>query len=523
VYSPNQHETRRPVIAVIGGGASGTLTAIHLLRLAAAGRPPVRIALIDAFGRHGLGQAYSTTHPGHLLNAPAGTMSAVAGDPDQLLRWATANHLAHDGFLRRSDYGHYLRDTLAEAARRAAPASTVTSVTAQVVRISDCAPRHPLRLHLAADGHVDADIAVLAVGSPAPAAPCPVPDSPRYIADPWAPGALCRASDGRPVVVLGTGLTAMDVAIAVTDAHPRTVVHAVSRHALLPRAHRTRTEPGRPTWLPALAGPGGPVRLGELMWQVRTAVSDRPEAWEEIMDALRPHVPRLWQRLTVADRQVFLRHVARYWEVHRHRMPPQTARRVSALLGTGRLSVHAGQVRAVTAESGALRVRIEYGAGTGFGPAARASTRYAAVAGEGTVAASGTAHSPSTTRAAGTAHTAGTGHAAGTCVEYEAGWLINATGPDGDITRTSDPLLRDLFDRGLARPDPLRLGLDATPSGTVLNAAGRPSGTLFTLGPPLRGLWYETTAIPEIRTQAAALALRLTAAALMPARRGTAA
>ena len=473
VYSPDQHESRRPVIAVIGGGASGTLTAIHLLRQAAAGRPPVRIALIDADGRHGLGQAYSTTHPGHLLNAPAGTMSAVAGDPGQLLRWATANRVAHDGFLRRSDYGRYLRDTLAEAARRAGPASTVTPVTAQVARITDRARRHRLRLHLAADGHIDADIAVLAVGGPAPTAPCPVPDSPRYIADAWTPGALRRVCDGRPVVVLGTGLTAMDVAIAVTDAHPRTVVHAVSRHALLPRAHRRSAEPGRPTWLPALAGPGGPVRLGELIWQVRAAMKDRPEAWEEIMDALRPHVPRLWQRLPVADRQVFLRHVARYWEVHRHRMPPETARRVSALLGTGRLSVHAGQVRAVTPEPGALRVRIE--------------------------------------------------HAAGGGTEHEAGWLINATGPDGDITRTGNPLLRDLFDRGLARPDPLRLGLDAAPSGALLDSSGRPNGTLFTLGPPLRGLWYETTAVPEIRTQAAALALRLTAAALVPARRNTAA
>jgi uncharacterized NAD(P)/FAD-binding protein YdhS len=68
-----------------------------------------------------------------------------------------------------------------------------------------------------------------------------------------------------------------------------------------------------------------------------------------------------------------------------------------------------------------------------------------------------------------------------------------------------------------------RLGLDATPSGTLLDTGGRPSSTLFTLGPPLRGLWYETTAIPEIKTQAAALALRLTAAAPVAARRGTAA
>jgi uncharacterized NAD(P)/FAD-binding protein YdhS len=472
VYSPDLHGNHRPTIAIVGGGASGTLTAIHLLRLVAAGRPPVRIALIDADGRHGLGRAYGTTHPGHLLNAPASTMSAVAGDPDQLLRWATANQVAHDGFLRRSDYGRYLRDTLAEAQRRAGPGSTVTPVTSEVVRISDGAPRHPLRLHLAADGHIDANLAVLAVGNPAPAAPCPVPASHRYIADPWAPGALRRAGDGRPVIVIGTGLTAMDVAIAVTGAHPHTVVHAVSRHGLLPRVQHARPATGRATWLPALAGPGGPIRLGDLMWQVRAAMRDRPEAWEEIMDALRPHVPRLWQRLSVADRWVFLRHVARYWEVHRHRMPPDTARRVSALHCAGRLSVHAGRVSAVTVAPGAIRVRVE--------------------------------------------------DETGTSAEHEAGWLINATGPGADITRAAGPLLRDLFSSGMARPDPLRLGIDASPGGAVLDAAGRPSETLFTLGPPLRGQWYETTAIPEIRTQAAALALRL-ASATVPARPGTAA
>jgi uncharacterized NAD(P)/FAD-binding protein YdhS len=283
---------------------------------------------------------------------------------------------------------------------------------------------------------------------------------------------LRRAGDGRPVIVIGTGLTAMDVAIAVTGAHPHTVVHAVSRHGLLPRVQHARPATGRATWLPALAGPGGPIRLGDLMWQVRAAMKDRPEAWEEIMDALRPHVPRLWQRLSVADRWVFLRHVARYWEVHRHRMPPDTARRVSALHCAGRLSVHAGRVSAVTVAPGAIRVRVE--------------------------------------------------DETGTSAEHEAGWLINATGPGADITRAAGPLLRDLFSSGMARPDPLRLGIDASPGGAVLDAAGRPSETLFTLGPPLRGQWYETTAIPEIRTQAAALALRL-ASATVPARPGTAA
>jgi uncharacterized NAD(P)/FAD-binding protein YdhS len=433
----------------------------------------MRIALIDRLGRHGLGQAYSTTHPGHLLNSPVAKMSALAGDPGHLLRWARTTGadggtggVTREGFLSRQAYGRYLCDTLAAAERAAHPAATVRRITSHVVRISDCAPRHPLRLHLAADGHIDADAAVLATGNLPPVPPFPVPVTPRYVADPWAPGALRGARDGSPVVVLGTGLTAMDVAIAVTGGSRRTVVHAVSRHALLPQPHRQGAATAGIGWLPVLSD-DGPVRLSELMWQVRTTVADRPGYWQDIVDALRPYVPRLWRRLPVDDQRMFLRHVARYWEVHRHRMPPDTARRVAALRCARRLTVRAGRITAVTEAANGLRIRIEEG---------------------------------------------------GTTTELAAGWLVNATGPNPDISTASDPLLRDLLDRGLARPDPLRLGLDASPGGAVLDASGRPSSTIFTLGPTLRGLRYETTAIPEIRDQAAALALRLTAAAHAPAR-----
>lgn len=100
----------------------------------------------------------------------------------------------------------------------------------------------------------------------------------------------------------------------------------------------------------------------------------------------------------------------------------------------------------------------------------------------------------------------------GRTAEIAARWLINATGPATDITATQDPLLRGLLHAGLATPDPLRLGLQAAADGALLDVSGRPSGTLFTLGPPLRGQLYETTAVPEIRDQAAALAIRLISA-----------
>jgi uncharacterized NAD(P)/FAD-binding protein YdhS len=149
---------------------------------------PLRVALIDRYGRHGLGQAYSTTHPDHLLNSPVGLMSAVTGDPGHLARWAAANGVPHDGFLPRQAFGRYLRELLADAERAARPAATITRITSDVVALTANGLRRPLRLHLAADGRIDAaDVAVLATGNQRPAARCPVPDSPRYIADPWAP------------------------------------------------------------------------------------------------------------------------------------------------------------------------------------------------------------------------------------------------------------------------------------------------------------------------------------------------
>ena len=142
-------------------------------------------------------------------------------------------------------------------------------------------------------------------------------------------------------------------------------------------------------------------------------------------------------------------------------MPPETARRAEALVAAGRLSVHRGRVTAATGQGGGVGVRIDYGGSAG---------------------------------------------------ELTVGWLINCTGPGSDITAADEPLLRQLLELGLARPDPLRLGLDADAHGAVRDAGGRPAGDLYALGPLLRGCRYETTAIPEIRGQAAALARQLIAA-----------
>jgi uncharacterized NAD(P)/FAD-binding protein YdhS len=463
----------RPLdIAIIGGGASGTLAAVQLLRNAAASGLPLRIKLIDEHGRHGLGQAYATEDPAHLLNAMAGQMSALTGDPDHLITWAadnasgafdraatSAGAVSRTTFLSRPDYGRYLRDTLADAERQALPVARLMRISSQALAIRRASGTKALRLVLA-DGHIEADVAVLATGNAPARLPFETPPSERVVAEPWRPGALSGVTrDGGSVVILGTGLTMLDLALAVTANNPSAVIHAVSRHGLLPRSHPGAPPAGRqPLWLPVMTRTTGPVRLADLMWQVRSVIAATPANWFDVMDALRPLVPGLWRRMPAEDKRLFLRHVARYWEVHRHLVPPATARRITALRATGRLLVHSGKITAVTQRADRLQIVAHTGADT---------------------------------------------------VQFEADWLINGTGSTGDVEASASPLLRDLFATGMARPDPVRLGIDASPDGRLLSRAGVASNVLFALGPPLRGLWYETTAIPEIREQAASLARQI--------------
>ncbi|MDA0633663.1 hypothetical protein OUY22_09560, partial [Nonomuraea sp. MCN248] len=270
--------------------------------------------------------------------------------------------------------------------------------------------------------------------------------------------------DGAPVLVLGTGLTMVDVALTVTRAHPGTVVYALSRRGLLPRAH-----PPVPAAPVPVTFPDGPLRVADLLRVVRQAVRANAGDWHGVMEGLRPRTQELWTRLAPGERRIFLDRVARYWEIHRHRVPPASATALAELLASGRLRLLRGRLAGALPAGAGLRVRAELD---------------------------------------------------GTVRELDVGWLVNATGPGADVT--SDPFLAGLVSAGAARRDALGLGLDAGPDGAVRDATGRPGERVFAVGPLLRGRLYETTAVPEIRAQAAALAPRLLEAVRAPRSRLTA-
>lgn len=448
-----------PTIVIVGAGASGTLLAVSLLRTRRA-----RVVLLERHGHFGPGLAYTTTSFAHLLNVPAGRMSGLVDAPDDFVEWTRhgVSDAAGNAFLARGLYGQYLADLLERAAAEHDPAA-LACVPERAVD-ADLSGERPAVV-LASGRRLGADRIVLAVGNMPPVDP-PIPGlaeagEARYIRDPWSRGSTEGIPPDEPVLVIGTGLTMIDVALHLAARGHRGTIHAVSRRGLLPQPHRDLEAP--PAHYPAPGVERWPTSALGLLRAVRAHVERAGREgidWRDALTALRSVTPRLWKSMPGSERARFLRHLQPYWDTHRHRIAPTGFAAIQRMISRGRLRVSAGRIAEVR------------------------NTPHALVA---------------VVRARGerTAH------------ELPVARIINCTGPGGDFRRADRPLLNSLFAKGLLCQDELRLGILATDHGAVLDREQRPSEVLWTLGPPLRSMLWETTAIPEIRVQARDLAQRL--------------
>jgi uncharacterized NAD(P)/FAD-binding protein YdhS len=328
-------------IAIVGAGYSGTMAAVE----AARAMPGAEVTLVEKRGRFAAGAAYSTQSASHLLNVRARGMSAFADDPDHFVRWAEAEGLGGpDTFVPRRAYRRYLEGVLAGAA--------VTRVTGEAAAAADGA------LALADGRRLAFDALILAGGNYGGRLPARL-DVPA-VDDPWSAEGLAAiaglARQEKDLLLVGTGLTMVDVALSLVDAGFEGRMVAVSRRGLLPRAHE---EPASPPFAMA-----SPARLGALVRSVRGAEGP----WRAAVDSLRPHTQALWRGLSLAEKKRFLRHLRPWWDVHRHRIAPPVARRIAALVEAGRLAVLAGRIRGGT--GGAVTVAVRGGGERGFEVAA---------------------------------------------------------------------------------------------------------------------------------------------------------
>ncbi|SHN28924.1 FAD/NAD(P)-binding protein [Cryptosporangium aurantiacum] len=431
---------------VIGSGASGVLTAV---RLAAQADGPVTV--VESAPTVGRGVAYSTTDYGHLLNSRTETMSLYPDRPGHFLEWCREHGLycGPAGYAPRATYGRYLAEALENTVRRSG--GRVRVVRGRAVAVEDAGSVRVVRL--ADGGALSASDVVLALGHP----PTRTADI-----DPWCPGALDRIDPSDDVVLLGTGLTAVDVLVTLAGRGHTGQLVAISRHGLLPRIHVD--PPPRPV-PPKVSG----HTSRELLGQIRHAVDLHARTggdWRGVVDGLRPDVDRLWTGLPVTEQDRFLRHLSRLWEIHRHRMAPVIGAQLRRLTIEGRLRVVAGSISRVES--------TPHGATVTWTPR-------------------------------------GTGRP----VPLTADAVVDCRGP-GAWVGHPDPLARQLAADGLTSPDAHRIGFATTDDGQLIGADGEPVPGLWTLGPLRRGSRYETTAIPEIRAQAVTIADRISARSALP-------
>jgi uncharacterized NAD(P)/FAD-binding protein YdhS len=464
-------------VAIVGGGASGALAAVHLLREPRE-RGALEIDLIDRTGSFGAGVAYGTTDPLHLLNVPAVRMGAIAGRPEHFHEWLAerGEPVAEEAFLSRGLYATYIRDLLARAERQA-DGARLRRHCGEVETIvehhgaagpgagGDGGEVAPLELTLAGGERTWADRVILALGPLGAGDPIRVPAelkaSGAYVADPWESGALESARLDREVLVVGTGLSMVDIALTLCEGGGGPRVRAVSRHGLVPRRHRRTLTNLRRFHVPTETGRLEPI-VSSVFAQI-CRVAQQGDDWRDVIDSMRPVTPALWKALEVEERRRFLTEFQRLWDVHRFRMAPEVADRFEALQAAGRIRTESNAI--VSLEPHGDRARV-----------------FLRIPG---------AHDLDV---------------------VEVDRVINCSGAGCDLGRQAPPVLAGLLAAGAARADELGLGLDVSEGGALLGADGTPSERLFAIGALRKGVEWEAIGVTEIRDHSGEVAKQIVAA-----------
>jgi uncharacterized NAD(P)/FAD-binding protein YdhS len=457
---------RRPrpdakVIAIVGGGFTGLMTMANLLRLGQESGMPLHIVLIDRQPAMGEGIAYRTNDARHLLNVPAGRMSAWADRPDDFLTFARSKDpsAGPDDFLPRKIYGEYVRKTVLDLAESAGDHLSAAIVHDEVKSLEQSSSSG-WDIETAGRRSVHADLAILGVGHRPPNDPLEnrwMGTRTRFVGDPWAALVLSQIGPDEPVLLIGSGLTAVDVALTLNRPGRRAPILALSRRGLLPMSH-TRQQAKNADMsgvVNRLLDPATRLTVRRIVSTLRHRIAGREPgvAWQDVFDALRPVIPQLWSHLDLAERSRFLRHARTFWEVHRHRMAPAVAETMDNLRQAKVFQNIAGTLVSAAADQDGIDVTFAHrGAST-----------------------------PKTVRVS---------------------WVVNCTGPGVHTPHATHPFLRPLLEAGTLSCDELKLGLVTDGLGRAVKPGGGTHGDLLIAGTLLKATLWESTAVPELRQQA---------------------
>jgi uncharacterized NAD(P)/FAD-binding protein YdhS len=461
----------RCVILVVGGGFSGCMAAVNILRKD--WQQEVEVLLVERSGATARGVAYGTTHDWHYLNVHAANMSALAEEPGDLGRYlakVAATDSGNDGqldaewwrtYVTRKQYSQYLQELL-DSVSNLGPRKKLTVLNDEVIDLKQASDADSDGIQaLFSSGRAEkVDFAILALGNASPTVPAVLARNlsghPQLVGDPWKKDWEKQLKKTDTVLLLGTGLTMVDKVLELASHEHTGEIIAISRHGLLPQPHK-------PELLqqvsPALPKPFTAKTVREAMRWIRQTARDKNMDWRPVLDSLRSYSKDWWHSLPMPEKRRFLRHAQCYWDVHRHRMAPQVAAHIDELIAHNKLRIMAG--RAISSKLQNGRVIFEY--------MPRHNT---------------------------------TGKTETISVDV----IINCTGAETRLEKTPHPLLASLWKQKAICSNELDLGLRVSDTCNIVAGDGSVSENVFAIGPPLRGSFFETIAVPELRQQANSVA-----------------
>ena len=446
-------------IGIVGGGFSGTMAAVNLARFS---NEALRVVVINSKRPFGRGTAYGTMRIEHLLNVAARNMSALPDHPSHFVDWLQSRSEYCDIpvaelrelFIPRRVYGDYLRSVVEfylhpVDSRSPVELQVVDDEAVDIIRedSGEC------RIVLASGKSIDANHVLLATGNQSPAtipSASPLSHDPRYCADPWENWLPRVPTDNGRIVLLGTGLTMVDVVISLAEIGWQGSIIAVSRNGILPKSHFRGI--AYPDFIPEDAESLGLDGIVELVRQHGENLKQRSQNSAIAVDKLRPHTQRLWRSLSLEDKQKFFAEYAARWNATRHRIAQSIHECVTDALDVGRLDIIAGNIEAILPGETQMDVAVT--------------------------------------------------SKEGDRVLVSGDLVINCTGPQSKFSETDCPLFQNLLQRGFVRSDQLDMGLEVDNDFSVIEAEGTTSDCIRAMGPLLKGSLWETTAVPELRVQA---------------------
>jgi uncharacterized NAD(P)/FAD-binding protein YdhS len=286
-----------------------------------------------------------------------------------------------------------------------------------------------------------------------------VRSSGRYPENPWDVEQQETVPRNGQVLLIGSGLTMLDTVISLERRGHRGSYLTISRRGLAVHPRRDVT-PLRDF----LGKKPLPRTVLSLLRAARAELASTPHTrpdWQSLVMAIRPHVDALWLRASLAERRRFLRHQRPIWEMSLHRAPQQSTQLLERGRREGWFAHRAGRLRSLQrSANGRIAAEVVWRG----------------------------ADEPSIILADVAVNGAGASYV----------WAKI----DGR------PLVSNLLARGLARAGPLSLGIDADLISALIGLDGSRSETLTAIGPPLRGVRWESSTVPELVQQATILADR---------------